>query len=77
MSAPGEALAVTIAIVAAAATVMLTVLVALSAPQGTAPGASCQEWTDGCVVCSRKPEGIACSTPGIACSRGPFQCLSR
>lgn len=27
----------------------------------------CQEWTDGCMVCKRVGETVACSTPGIAC----------
>jgi hypothetical protein len=27
----------------------------------------CQEWTDGCMVCKRVGEKVACSTPGIAC----------
>lgn len=27
----------------------------------------CQEWTDGCVICKRGADVVACSTPGIAC----------
>jgi hypothetical protein len=27
----------------------------------------CQEWTDGCMVCKRVADKLACSTPGIAC----------
>ncbi|MCB8821851.1 hypothetical protein [Microvirga rosea] len=77
MSTPGEALAVTIAITAALAAVMLGMLIGLSSPRATEPGASCQEWTDGCVICSRRPNGAACSTPGIACTPGPLQCLKR
>lgn len=28
---------------------------------------ACAEWTDLCTICARVPEGIACSTPGVAC----------
>ena len=38
---------------------------------------ACIEWTDGCVVCQRTPQRPACSTPGIACTRGPLTCLRR
>jgi hypothetical protein len=38
---------------------------------------TCAEWTDGCVVCQRGDHCAACSTPGIACVRGPVQCLKR
>jgi hypothetical protein len=38
---------------------------------------SCAEWTDGCVVCQRTGEGLACSTPGIACVPRERQCLRR
>jgi hypothetical protein len=76
MSANQEGLAVTVAITAAAAAVVLAVLVALlGQPSAGGPSASCQEWTDSCVICSRTPLGVACSTPGIACVRGPIQCL--
>jgi hypothetical protein len=71
-----EALAVTVAIVSALAAVMIAVLVGIVVSGPTAL-ASCQEWTDSCVVCARRPEGIACSTPGIACVTGPVQCLRR
>jgi len=27
----------------------------------------CLEWTDECVVCKRRGEETACSTPGVAC----------
>ncbi|MFD0464343.1 hypothetical protein ACFQY9_23455 [Microvirga aerilata] len=43
--------------------------------QDTTPGPSCAEWTNGCVVCRRTPEGLACSTPGIACTPGAPRCL--
>jgi hypothetical protein len=38
---------------------------------------ACAEWTDGCIVCQRTPQGPACSTPGIACTRGPLACPRR
>jgi hypothetical protein len=38
---------------------------------------TCAEWTDGCIVCQRTDEGLACSTPGIACVPGERQCLRR
>ena len=80
MPAHQEGLAVTVAITVAAAAVVLGVLVALLGPVGeprrsAGPGPTCQEWTDSCVICARTPEGLACSTPGIACVRGPIQCL--
>jgi hypothetical protein len=77
-----DALGVTVAVTAAMAAVLLAVIAAfaLSAPPGpraadAAPSAACREWSDGCVVCARTPEGQACSTPGIACTRGPARCL--
>jgi hypothetical protein len=36
--------------------------------------ASCQEWTDGCVVCTRTAGAPACSVPGIACQPGSVRC---
>jgi len=38
---------------------------------------TCAEWTDGCIVCQRTNEGLACSTPGVACVRKEQQCLRR
>ena len=38
---------------------------------------NCAEWTDGCIVCQRTDQGLACSTPGISCLRGERQCLRR
>ena len=38
---------------------------------------ACAEWTDGCIVCVRGDHGPACSTPGIACVKGPVQCVRR
>lgn len=35
----------------------------------------CAEWTDGCVVCSKQPDGsVGCSTAGIACIPGVQRC---
>jgi hypothetical protein len=38
---------------------------------------TCAEWTDGCIVCVRGDPGPSCSTPGIACVKGPVQCVRR
>ena len=38
---------------------------------------TCAEWTDGCIVCQRTEQGLACSTPGIACVPSQQQCLRR
>ncbi len=79
----------TVAVAVALATACFAVLVAVvtaallagfapatgSLPGG-APSATCREWTDDCVLCARTPQGIACSTPGIACTRGRARCLS-
>lgn len=46
-----------------------------STAAGGPPG--CLEWTDGCITCRRTPDGPACSTPGIACTRGETRCLAR
>ncbi len=76
-----EALAVILSIVIALTTVTFAVLAGSGAfgmqtpVQDTTPGPSCAEWTDGCVVCRRAPEGLACSTPGIACMRSAPRCL--
>jgi hypothetical protein len=81
MPAQNDALAVIVAMVMAlAATAVATlagVMGALPATQQTTPDQACVEWTDGCVVCSRTPEGLACSTPGIACQKGQTRCLRR
>ena len=39
------------------------------------PAPACSEWTDGCIVCARTAQGLACSTPGIACTRSAPRCL--
>lgn len=37
---------------------------------------SCVDWTDGCIVCEKQPDGApACSTPGIACEQSAAHCL--
>ena len=50
---------------------------ASSSPAAFEREPSCAEWTDGCIVCQRTEQGIACSTPGTACVRGEQQCLRR
>jgi hypothetical protein len=79
MPARDEALAVSLAILVALAMTVLAVLaVTLEAPQraqGATPEPTCSEWTDGCIVCARTPQGLACSTPGIACVRQAPRCL--
>ncbi|MFL5129508.1 MAG: hypothetical protein ACJ8DD_05140 [Microvirga sp.] len=77
-----EALAVTLSIAVALLMVILAVLAGANAgpppaTQDGPPDPACLEWTDSCVVCSRTPGGLACSTPGIACSRGAPRCLRR
>ncbi len=35
----------------------------------------CQSFTDGCQICRRLTQNqLACSTPGIACSKGAWAC---
>ncbi|WP_134496931.1 hypothetical protein [Microvirga pakistanensis] len=74
-----EALAVSLAILAALVMTVLAVLVAvLGTPdqdRRTGPEPACSEWTDGCIVCARTLQGLACSTPGIACVPGAPRCL--
>ncbi|MEE1611802.1 hypothetical protein [Microvirga sp. CF3016] len=77
-----EALAVTLAVTAALLMVILAVIAGASAgpspvTQGGAPDPACVEWTDSCVVCSRTAQGLACSTPGIACTPAAARCLRR
>lgn len=79
MPARDEALAVTLSLAVALLVVMLAVIAGTNAgpasTQGGPPGPGCTEWTDSCVVCRRMPEGLACSTPGIACVPGAPRCL--
>ena len=71
-----------------AAVTLATVLLANLVPAAHRGGAlpahalpaqdpTCLEWTDSCVVCSRQGEGVACSMPGIACTRGAQECTRR
>lgn len=79
MPSRDEALAVSLAILVALMVTVLAVLAgALAKPQAAGQAESepsCSEWTDGCIVCARTPQGLACSTPGIACTRGAPRCL--
>ena len=77
-----ETLAVTLSIAVALLVVTFAILFGVStepqaARQDGAPDATCLEWTDSCVVCSRTPQGLACSTPGIACTPSAPRCLRR
>jgi len=77
-----ESLAVTLSIAVALLAATLAILFSLSTePQGAtqdgAPDPTCLEWTDSCVVCSRTSQGLACSTPGIACTPSAPRCLRR
>lgn len=73
-----------IAVVGLAVIVVATVLLgALLPDRGGSPARtaaedpSCLEWSDGCRVCQRLPEGPACSLPGIACEPTALHCLRR
>jgi hypothetical protein len=73
-----EALAVILSIAIALLVVTFAIIAGAEpqAPsQGSTPDPSCAEWTNGCVVCRRVPEGLACSTPGIACTPSQPRCL--
>lgn len=75
----GEALAISLACVIAILIVAFAAFVGVVTPAseqaGQAGAPACSEWTDGCIVCARRPEGLACSTPGIACTRSAPRCL--
>ncbi|EIM27411.1 hypothetical protein [Microvirga lotononidis] len=81
MPSRDEALAITLSIAAALMAVLLAVIAGAGigpqpATEGGPPGGpACAEWTDGCVVCRRTPDGLACSTPGIACVPAAPRCL--
>lgn len=85
MSAARDDLVLFLALLAVViGTVVLAHVLPAAAPEGppstAAYGdreATCTEWTDGCVVCLRGERGPSCSTPGIACVRGPVQCVRR
>ncbi|GEO13906.1 hypothetical protein [Microvirga aerophila] len=70
-------LAILIALVATTLATLAGVMGDVPTTQRFTPDQTCAEWTDGCVVCSRTPQGLACSTPGIACQRGQESCLRR
>jgi hypothetical protein len=77
-----EALAVVLSVAVALLMVVVAVIAVASAgpppaTEGGPPDPACVEWTDSCVVCSRTAEGLACSTPGIACTKGAPRCLRR
>lgn len=63
------------------ATVLIGVLVPAAPSRRAAlpPGedAACAEWNDGCRVCQRTGDGVACSLPGIACVPAEPRCLRR
>ncbi|MBX9934076.1 MAG: hypothetical protein K2Y56_21585 [Methylobacterium sp.] len=70
--------------IAIASVVLATVLIAhlvpaAHRPQPAAPAAdvTCAEWSDGCRTCQRLPDGVACSTPGIACTPSAQTCERR
>ncbi|HEY8381390.1 MAG TPA: hypothetical protein VIL09_04475 [Microvirga sp.] len=71
--------AVALSLTVAAAAVLIGLLAGAglfdARPAGAAAAPACSEWTDGCVICARTAQGIACSTPGIACSRSQQRCL--
>ena len=77
---------VALLVAVAPAALVLAVMPPRAAAPTAAPSTSgsfeaeptCAEWSDGCIVCQRQPSGPpACSTPGIACSRGAVRCLRR
>jgi hypothetical protein len=37
---------------------------------------ACLAWTDGCVICRRTNDGIACSNIGIACQPVAARCIA-
>lgn len=69
------ALAALIALTIAAFAVFAGAAASPQASGQAVPDPSCAEWTDGCIVCARTPQGLACSTPGIACVRQAPRCL--
>ena len=49
----------------------------VSTPNAFRDDATCLEWTDACVICTRGDRAPNCSTPGIACERQAPRCLRR
>jgi hypothetical protein len=74
-----------LALLAVVAATIVLAHVLPAAPTRTPPSTAafgeqdktCAEWTDGCMVCVKGENGSSCSTPGIACVRGPVQCVRR
>lgn len=73
-----------LALAGIAAVVSMTVLIGVLAPNRAGPVAQtaaddpgCLEWSNGCQVCQRWPDGTSCSLPGIACEPGALRCLRR
>ncbi|WP_414473208.1 hypothetical protein [Microvirga sp. M2] len=79
MPARDEALAVSLAILTALMVTVLALIVgALAGSQTSGQATSepaCSEWTNGCIVCARTAQGLACSTPGIACVPTAPRCV--
>ena len=64
-----------LASVGAAAAADLPSFPKLRVSPGDGVPASCLEWTDGCRVCARQPDGsAACSNIGIACLPQKARC---
>ena len=73
-----EALAVMVAIATALGLLAFVLATGAASPRpASALDPACAEWSDGCVTCARTDGGLACSTPGIACTPGPQRCLRR
>jgi hypothetical protein len=74
-----EFFAVLLAAIIALTIVAIAVIAGASTPPPSEGQAvrepTCAEWTDGCIVCARTPQGLACSTPGIACVPKTPRCL--
>jgi hypothetical protein len=74
-----------LALLAIVAVTIVLANVLPAAPARTTPSTAafgeedktCAEWTDGCVICVRGGAAPSCSTPGIACVKGPVQCVRR
>jgi hypothetical protein len=86
MRAPVLSVLIALALAGPAMATNLPLKPARPAPAATAPkasppagpGATCLEWTDGCRVCQRAPNGEAsCSNVGIACVPKAEECTRR
>jgi len=66
-------------------TALLTIACASLAPAEPRPtetfgenNPACVNWTDGCIVCAKQPDGTAaCSTPGVACGQEAVRCVKK